>query len=333
MPEVRESMKVEDLYLEDDLFSCSWPPRSERLEASIRRVGLLRPVDVVDRDGRWVVAAGLRRARAARALGLRKIRVRRLDPPRPQDAALFFMNLEDNLGERSLNYFERARALKRMEQDLNIPDPTAKTLYRGLLDIPEGDEAERLFLAADALPDAVKNLLHGRDWGERFARIFSELPADEAGGLAQTAEALRLTASQVRETAEWGREAAAKEETSFLELLTRLREASGNPDQESGPKSGARPRDVFMIRLRGLRFPESSRVRDALDETLLRVNGNPGLHVAPPPHLESDRFAATLNFRDGDELALRVRSLLDFAGSGELARAVELLEGSAETFG
>ena len=79
----------------------------DELTDSIRRHGVMQPLVVVERDGGYMIAAGERRWRAARAAGLKEVPalVRQLDPRQ-----LAELSLIENLQREDLTGLEEAQA-------------------------------------------------------------------------------------------------------------------------------------------------------------------------------------------------------------------------------
>jgi hypothetical protein len=296
-----KTIAMREIDLDDDEFSCSYPRIHGPLLESIRRVGVLRPITAVPRGSRYVVVSGYRRALAAHRLGFAAIECMELETVPP-----FALNLEDNLSTRPLNLFEKALAVKKLGQD---PGP-----YLDLLGV---DEANR-YLALDRLSDAVKVFALERGFNESTARIFTALEPGMANHAVACARKFSLTASQVRELVEYGREIAERDDLPFSAVLDSVEEAV-----ESEPP--AQRRNAFMERLRRERLPDYMETLARIEECLGPLNGTPGVRVIPPPYLEGDACTATLRFSAPEELASQARALLKQSASDALARAFRLL--------
>jgi ParB family chromosome partitioning protein len=87
------------------------------LAASIRDSGLLQPITVRPRGGRFEIVAGERRLRAARSLGLRRMPavVREAE-----DAQLLELALVENLQREDLSALEEAEAYQRLHDQFRL---------------------------------------------------------------------------------------------------------------------------------------------------------------------------------------------------------------------
>lgn len=310
-----------DLLFDD--FSTSWPPESPLLEESVARVGLVQPPLVVRRDGRTVVACGIRRVRAAARVGLDRIDCRLIEEGEISGAALFLLNLEDNLALRDPGLLERARAV-RLAAAMTPADREELTVRFGKrLGLPRTTREKDRLLALDALPEPVKEFIHTRRFPPRLAFQLAELGAGDALSLVVLARKYGLSTGATGECALLLREIMIRDGRT-LDDVAHQAAAGIDPDQAAG----ARARDRFLEQVREIRFPVwKSRERE-VKACLDRINGDDGVSVSAPPYLEGDRFRAELVFSSCSELSERARALLRFAESREAAAAVELVRGS-----
>jgi ParB-like chromosome segregation protein Spo0J len=316
-----EQVRLEDVDLSADLFSCSYPTLHEPLIESVKRLGVLRPVCLVSRGRRWVVAAGLRRALAAHHLGLTHLPCRLHTEPAPSNFTLFLENLEDNLSNRALSFLEKAGAVRRLEQDLDgeIKQEEKRRVY-GWLGIPGKAEGIRRYLALDGLDHEIKSFIGTRKLPEQFATLFLDLSPRAARGLIELAKRWHFTASQLREIITLGGEIAMREEMNLQAVLERLEAGLG----ERGEKSG-RAREAFMDLLKKERFPEFSKTKSRIDAHLASFQGMAGIQLSLPPYLEGDAFSARISFRSCAELESRAKALLKYAAHPGLSKAMDLL--------
>ena len=101
-----------------------WQPRSvmdaarlEELTASIRESGVVQPILVRRRGGRYQIIAGERRWRAAQAAGLETVPVHVRDVP---DAQLLELAIVENIQRAELSPLEEAHAFRRMQDELRF---------------------------------------------------------------------------------------------------------------------------------------------------------------------------------------------------------------------
>ncbi len=122
-------------------------PEEELLELaeSIRTHGMLQPIVVRERDGRYEIIAGERRWRAAKLAGLDRVPAIIREVESEEEMLVFA--LVENLQREDLNPVEKALALKKLKEEFNATDQeigriigksrSAVTNTLRLLDLPE----------------------------------------------------------------------------------------------------------------------------------------------------------------------------------------------------
>jgi ParB family chromosome partitioning protein len=135
----------------DSLQRNPFQPRTElepsgiaSLAHSIRRSGMLQPITVRERDGRYEIIAGERRFAAARQAGMSSVPILIRNA---SDEQMLELALIENLQREDLNAIDRAKAYRRFCTRFNLkPDDLAERLgedrttvvnYMRLLDLPE----------------------------------------------------------------------------------------------------------------------------------------------------------------------------------------------------
>ena len=146
----------------------------EFLKSSIKERGVLQPIIVREKDGRFEVVAGERRLRASRSLGLEKIPALVKDM---SDQEALVVALIENIQREDLNPIEEALAYKRLIEDfhytqdsvassvskdrstisnllrlLKLPDNIQKSVFDGELSVGHA----RALLAIDSANDRNK---------------------------------------------------------------------------------------------------------------------------------------------------------------------------------
>jgi len=162
------------------------------LAESIRQHGILQPLIVREKNGRFVIVAGERRWRAARIAGLQEVPVMVKDF---DDAATFEVALVENLQRENLSPMELSRGYKLLIDRFGLTqEEIAAKVGRSRPAV-----ANALRLAT--LPDNVISLLEAGKITEGHARALIGLPDERAGALAELAADGKVTVRQLEEAA------------------------------------------------------------------------------------------------------------------------------------
>ncbi len=145
------------------------------LSESIRSYGVLNPLSVRLRAGRYELVAGERRLRAARMAGLREVPCLLLDV-NTEDAGL--IALVENLQRRDLDFIEEAEGLQQLIRRFGLSQEEAARR------IGKSQSAVANKLRLLRLPPDVLESLRENGLSERHGRALLRLPEPEAQRMA-----------------------------------------------------------------------------------------------------------------------------------------------------
>ncbi len=141
------------------------------LAESIRSYGILHPLTVRRRAGRYELVAGERRLRAARLAGLREVPCMLMDV-NMEDAGL--IALIENLQRRDLDFLEEANGIRQLIRMFGMSqEEAARRLGKS-----QSAVANKLRILK--LPEDLLETLRERGLSERHARALLRLPDDES---------------------------------------------------------------------------------------------------------------------------------------------------------
>ncbi len=146
------------------------PAELEELSASIKNYGILNPLTVRLRAGKYELVAGERRLRAARMAGLREVPCILLDV-NMEDAGL--IALIENLQRKDLDFIEEAQGLSRLIRMFGMSQEEAARR------IGKSQSAVANKLRLLKLPQDVLDALRDNGLTERHGRALLRLPEDE----------------------------------------------------------------------------------------------------------------------------------------------------------
>ena len=182
--------------------------RTARLEASIRRFGIIEPLTVFSTaSGLYVIVSGERRFRAATALGYRRLPCVLSDT----DAAnALYMILSNELTADRLTYFEAAVCYEKLHDHFDVP-------YEEIADrlgISLGEIIERLRLLK--IPQELRKTMIENGLGEAYARVLLHLDEPDMRDLLSEIVENRLSLYETKARAA----ALVKKDRAPLKILT-----------------------------------------------------------------------------------------------------------------
>jgi ParB family chromosome partitioning protein len=164
------------------------PERMQELANSIRANGIIQPIVVRPRDGRYQLVAGERRWRAAKLAGLEMVPVVIQEIP---DDRLLEITLIENIQREDLNPIETALAFDRLTKELNLSHEQ----------IGERTGKDRStitnLLRLLHLPADLQTLVANRRLSQGHARCLLGIPAELQREVAEKVVAQGLSVRQV----------------------------------------------------------------------------------------------------------------------------------------
>ncbi len=174
---INEEIEIQRRIPVDEVVPNPYQPRRtfdpvymEQLAESIRMYGVLHPIIVREKDGKYELVSGERRWRAAKMAGLQWIPAIVKDL---SDSEVLMIALVENIQREDLNPVEKALAIKRLKEDLGLTDnDIAKVVGKDRSTITNT-------LRLLNLPMDVLNMLSEKKITEGHARVLLRLKSTD----------------------------------------------------------------------------------------------------------------------------------------------------------
>lgn len=298
-----QEISLENIDFEDERFRISEELESSPLMDSLREIGQLNPVLLLERDSRKVIVCGFRRVRALARLGMARALARTIPEKSCDPSRTFELALRDNLSHRQLDPLEKARVLFSLRNHFAVPDERLVQAYLPMLGLNPHENVLRSYLLAHVIQPALRNCLKDGRLTLSSIEAVAEMPYPVRESISALMGKIRLSASLQKK---------------LLGLLDDLAGAAGKPlsaplessevseilnDSRLSPFQ--RGEKVYEVLYR-LRYPRFSAALDRFDaqKKLLCLPGSiritahpffeqPGLHVEfDAPDVERFRYLA-----------------------------------------
>jgi hypothetical protein len=134
-------MILKQVFIQDIDAACEEFRISEMLDIpsiadSIREIGQLSPVILLERGPFWVIVCGFRRIHALRQLGQTEVWARIFSSKEGHSLHPFELALRDNLAHRQLDPLEKARVIHKLQKLCGISQDSLISTYFPLLGLP-----------------------------------------------------------------------------------------------------------------------------------------------------------------------------------------------------
>jgi ParB family chromosome partitioning protein len=311
-----KTVRLEDVDFQDTAFALPGFKDDAALFQSLNTVGLIHPLVVWERvSGRFVLVDGFRRMEWLRRSGVEETRFL-VYPSQTPEARILKGRLEDKIFRGNLNLAEKVQIAARY-----APLASRQELRRRIfpaLGLSWKDDAVSRWTQVGRWLAHHRELLAREVVSEKAAYLLAAWSDRDRDAALALLDALRCSASIQMEILERIREVAVRDGCPLHELLRReeLTAVAGSPQLNRREKT-ARVRDL-VARWRYPRLYQKTRaLRERIEEARLPETAV----LAPPPHLEGDRWELRLSFTDPEDLETQLAWAKDFCRSPRM-RAV-----------
>ncbi len=210
----------------------------QELAQSIKVHGIMQPIIVQEKDGRYIIVAGERRFRAAKIAGLKKVPI---IVKVYENKEAFELALIENIQREDLNPMEQAAALSRLVSEYNLKqEEVAERVGKSRAAIAN-------LMRLLSLPESVKEMVQKAEISAGHARCL--LPLGEAQVIEETAKQIINQAMSVRQA-----------ETLVKKMI----------QKKSVPEPQASPKETYIAP----EIKEAQETLSAVLSTKVRINGD-----------------------------------------------------------
>jgi len=310
-----KDIEISGIDAECEEFRISEDLDSESLTDSLRAVGQLNPVILLERGASLIVVCGFRRLAAMRLLGIRAAVARILTVEDCQTTHPLILALYDNLAHRELSPLEKARAVVKLGDICGVARERLIREYLPLLGLPQSENALAGCVALHTAQPELKRLFATDALTLASMERLAKLSGDEQERFAAVMAAVRLSASLQKKTLDILNDLAGMNQSAFTvpldipEIQEFLRDAKLSSFQKGEKLYGT---------LYRLRNPSIARAEADFAAQRKRL-GLPGaIRVTPPPYFETAEIRVEFEAASPEKFRELAAALQNAADSPEL---------------
>ena len=317
LPSVLKDVEIDGIDAENEEFRISEELDSKCLADSLRAVGQLNPVILLERGARLVVVCGFRRLAALRRLGVCAVIARILTAEDCRVIHPLKLALYDNLAHRKLSSLEQARAAVKLHDIFDVTRERLIGEYLPLLGLPPRENALAACLALHAARPELKRLFAADALTLASMERLALLSEDEQKRFAGLMAVIRLSASLQKKTLDLLDDLAGMNREPFFAPLKLPEIQDFLGDAKLSPFQKGEKLHEALYRLRNPRLRRAETDFAAQRKRL----GIPGaIRVTPPPYFETTGLRVEFNAASPQKFRELAEALQKAAGSPELEK-------------
>ena len=305
----------EQIEVGDETFCVSFPHPEETNSASITRCGLVQPLWLWPREGRFAVVDGFRRLAVAARLKMTSLPACIVDAHAVKPAVCFLAMLEANHSGRGLNIVEQACGIRKLAEDFGMPESEllASVLPRFGFESSRV-ELRKLLTLGQAARELQEHIV-GCRIPPTFAFQLAGIPLESQRAVARLFSELPCSLGKQRDLVNLIEELARREHTTVERLIEQTRSAwQPATAEDDGAKRVQRLRQELNER----RYPMYHETEAAWTSARRQLGLPPKIALSHPPYFEGDQLTVSFNFRRPQELRVYAEKLLEAAAKPDL---------------
>jgi hypothetical protein len=191
-------ISLEAIDWEDETFRISEELDSNAVLDSLKEIGPLNPLVLMDKEPHKIIVCGFRRGRALKRLGYSRILARVLSEENHTRTQLFELALWDNLSHRQLNPLEKARAIYKLQEVCGVSGEILTKIYLPILGLAPHESVLHAHLALHGVRPGLRQCLADSRLTLSSVETLSKTPDATQDAFASLMARIRLSASSQR---------------------------------------------------------------------------------------------------------------------------------------
>ncbi len=205
-----KTIRLEEIDIEDETYRISEELDSASVLDSLKEIGQLNPVLLLDQAPLKIIVCGFRRIRALGKLNRPRIFARFLTKDCSGPLHRFRLSLWDNLSHRRLEPLEKARLLYKLRNICNVSGDVLTETYLPLLSLPPRENVLESYIKLNGIHPALRRCLLEDQLTLSSVDRVAAMSYPTQGRIAELMGRIRLSASLQRKV------------LSFLEELSTM---------------------------------------------------------------------------------------------------------------
>jgi ParB/RepB/Spo0J family partition protein len=194
-----QNIPLQQIDLSDETFSINYLPDLQKLRSSIQEIGLIQPVLLRSKLGRYQIVCGFRRISVTKELGGSEIESQVFEEGEIDDVRLFSFSLHENMATRGFNAVEKAIALDKLIHRFQTDTTVVIKTFLPSLSLEPNEKILNTFLALAQMEDEIKTYVLKEEVSRSNIRRLSALTSVDRMAVLSLIVPLKLGENRLRE--------------------------------------------------------------------------------------------------------------------------------------
>ena len=304
----------------DDTFSVNFMPDLHGLRSSIEEIGLIQPVLLRKKSGRYQIVCGFRRISVLKELGKSEIESRVFEEEEMEEFQLFSLSLHENLTTRGFNAVEKAIALDKLIHRFKIDPATVIKNFLPSFSLEPHEKILNTYLSLARMENEIKTYVLKEEVSRSNIRRLSVFVPDDRMAILSMIAPLKLGENRLREILTFLEEISRSMKGTVREVVQRS-EIQAVLFQKELTLSQKTERIKKV--LKDLRYPKMHQMEEKFEQKKKDLNLPSNLSLRHQPFFEGRGLKVEFQFETMEEYRSILKLLSSLADKKEFEEMVK----------
>jgi len=316
-----QKIPLEQIDLSNDTFSVNYLPDLQSLRSSIEEIGLIQPVLLRKKSGRYQIVCGFRRISVLKEWGKSEIESRVFEEEEMEEFQLFSLSLHENLTTRGFNAVEKAIALDKLIHRFKIDPATVIKNFLPSFSLEPHEKILNTYLSLARMENEIKTYVLKEEVSRSNIRRLSVFVPDDRMAILSMIAPLKLGENRLREILTFLEEISRSMKGTVREVVQRS-EIQAVLFQKELTLSQKTERIKKV--LKDLRYPKMHQMEEKFEQKKKDLNLPSNLSLRHQPFFEGRGLKVEFQFETMEEYRSILKLLSSLADKKEFEEMLKL---------
>jgi ParB family chromosome partitioning protein len=317
-----QMIPLQQIDLSDDTFSVSYLPDVQKLRSSIEEIGLIQPVFLREKSGKYQIVCGFRRISVMKELGKSEIESKVFEEKEMDEFQFFSLSLHENLTTRGFNTVEKAIALDKLIHRFQMDPDIVLQTFLPLFLLEPNEKILNTFLSLAQMEEETKAYVLKEEVSRSNIRKFAALNPGDRIAILSLISLLKLGENRLREILTLLEEISRRNQNRVREIVQRPEIKAVLSQKELTPSQKTERVKKILV---DLRYPKMHQLEEEFEKKKKGLNLPSSVTLHHQPFFEGRGLRVQFQFETMEEYKAVLSTLSQLVDKEEFKGLVKNL--------
>jgi len=315
-----QMIPLQQIDLSDDTFSVSYLPDVQKLRSSIEEIGLIQPVFLREKSGKYQIVCGFRRISVMKELGKSEIESKVFEEKEMDEFQFFSLSLHENLTTRGFNTVEKAIALDKLIHRFQMDPDIVLQTFLPLFLLEPNEKILNTFLSLAQMEEETKAYVLKEEVSRSNIRKFAALNPGDRIAILSLISLLKLGENRLREILTLLEEISRRNQNRVREIVQRPEIQAVLSQKELTPSQKTERVKKILV---DLRYPKMHQLEEEFEKKKKGLNLPSSVTLHHQPFFEGRGLRVQFQFETMEEYKAVLSTLSQLVDKDEFRELIQ----------